>query len=200
RPVRTTGAPACRPARTSSCRNRSMPNSWWNCSPPGWARQRSPHRRSRRCRRKTPPVSEPRRRVNAAATAARRGRQTGGMPGGRIAVLLVGLCTVDLVQRVEEYPQLGQKAQSTSVETAAGGPASHAAVAVTALGGRATLLSGLGRHPLASLAREDLVEQGVALLDAAADHDAAPAVSAVTVRDGDGERTIVSHNAAGMDL
>ncbi|MHA6803445.1 PfkB family carbohydrate kinase [Salinifilum ghardaiensis] len=122
------------------------------------------------------------------------------MPGERIAVLLVGLCTVDLVQRVEEYPRLGQKAQSTSVETAAGGPASHASVAVTALGGRATLLTGLGRHPLAALARDDLVEQGVALLDAAAERDEAPAVSAVTVRDSDGERTIVSHNAAGVDL
>ncbi len=111
-------------------------------------------------------------------------------------MLLAGLCTVDVVQRVAELPGPGEKTQSLSVETAAGGPATNAAVAVAALGGEAVLATVLGAHPLADLARADLAACGVRMLDLLPDHPEPPAVSAVTVRDHDGERTVVSHNAA----
>lgn len=113
-------------------------------------------------------------------------------------VVAVGLCTVDLVQRVAELPAPGQKVQSLSVEVAAGGPAANAAVAVAALGGRVRLSTVLGTHPLARLAAEDLSACGVELADALPERDEPPAVSAVSVRAGDGERTVVSHNAAGV--
>ncbi|PRX47514.1 sugar/nucleoside kinase (ribokinase family) [Prauserella shujinwangii] len=113
-----------------------------------------------------------------------------------MSVLCVGLCTVDVVQRVGELPEPGQKVQSGSVDVAAGGPATNAAVAAAALGGEAALLTVLGTHPLAGLARADLTGCGVTLLDALPAHDAPPAVSAVAVRERDGERTVVSHNAA----
>jgi len=113
-------------------------------------------------------------------------------------VLAVGLCTVDLVQRVSALPAPGEKVQSLSVEVVAGGPAANAAVAVAALGGRARLSTVLGSHPLARLAFEDLASWGVEVLDALPDRSAPPAVSAVSVRASDGERTVVSHNAAGV--
>lgn len=113
-------------------------------------------------------------------------------------VVAVGLCTVDLVQRVSTLPAPGEKVQSLSVEVAAGGPAANAAVAVAALGGRARLSTVLGEHPLARLAADDLSSCGVELMDALPDRDTPPAVSAVSVRVGDGERTVVSHNAAGV--
>ena len=113
-------------------------------------------------------------------------------------VVAVGLCTVDLVQRVTELPSPGEKVQSLSVEMAAGGPATNAAVAVAALGGRARLATVLGTHPLARLAAEDLSSCGVELIDLLPDREAAPAVSAVSVRAGDGERTVVSRNAVGV--
>jgi sugar/nucleoside kinase (ribokinase family) len=113
-------------------------------------------------------------------------------------VLLVGLCTVDVVQRVAELPPPGGKVQSRSVETVAGGPAANAAVAVAALGGRARLVTVLGTHPLAALARDDLTTHGVRVVDAQRDRTAPPAVSSVTVRERDGERVVVSHNAAGV--
>jgi sugar/nucleoside kinase (ribokinase family) len=113
-------------------------------------------------------------------------------------VVAVGLCTVDLVQRVPALPAPGEKVQSLSVEVAAGGPAANAAVAVAALGGRARLSTVLGAHPLARLAAEDLSSCGVELADLLPDREAPPAVSAVSVRAGDGERTVVSHNAAGV--
>ncbi|WP_263253666.1 PfkB family carbohydrate kinase [Saccharopolyspora rosea] len=115
-------------------------------------------------------------------------------------VLLVGLSTVDLVQRVEAAPHPGEKVQSTSVETVAGGPATNAAVAVAALGGRARLLTALGAHPLAELARRDLAEHGVELVDVRSDGVSPPPVSAAVVRERDGERTVVSHNAAGVEV
>ena len=113
-------------------------------------------------------------------------------------VVAVGLCTVDLVQRVSALPAPGEKVQSTSVEVAAGGPATNAAVAVAALGGRARLSTVLGAHPLARLVSADLSACGVELMDALPDRAEPPTVSAVSVRAGDGERTVVSHNAAGV--
>lgn len=113
-------------------------------------------------------------------------------------VVAVGLCTLDLVQRVRAFPAPGEKVQSLSVEVAAGGPATNAAVAIVALGGRARLSTVLGTHPLARLAAEDLSTHGVDLHDALPAHADPPAVSAVSVRADDGERTVVSHNAQGI--
>lgn len=113
-----------------------------------------------------------------------------------MTVLLAGLSTVDVVQRVAEFPAPGEKVQSGSVDVAAGGPAANAAVTVAALGGRAVLHTVLGSHPLAGLARADLEACGVAVVDAAADHRDPPALSNVVVRERDGERTVVSRNAA----
>ncbi|MTD57665.1 PfkB family carbohydrate kinase [Amycolatopsis pithecellobii] len=129
-------------------------------------------------------------------------------------VLLAGLCTVDVVQRVTELPAPGEKVQSLSVDVAAGGPATNAAVTVAALNraaarsasvegggvgaeaGRARLVTILGAHPLADLARADLTACGVDLVDAAPSFVDPPALSAVAVRDRDGERTVISRNAA----
>ncbi|MBE1499917.1 sugar/nucleoside kinase (ribokinase family) [Amycolatopsis lexingtonensis] len=111
-------------------------------------------------------------------------------------VLLAGLCTVDVVQRVDELPAPGEKVQSLRVDVAAGGPATNAAVTAAALGAEATLLTVLGAHPLAALARADLEAHGVRLIDLAPSLTEPPPVSAVAVRDRDGERTVVSRNAA----
>ncbi|HEX5404011.1 MAG TPA: PfkB family carbohydrate kinase [Pseudonocardiaceae bacterium] len=117
---------------------------------------------------------------------------------GAGGVLLVGLCTVDVVQRVTELPSPGAKVQSTSVELVAGGPAANASVTVAALGGRAQLVTVLGTHPMATLARDDLTAHGVLVRDTRPDRTEPPAVSAVAVREHDGERVVVSHNAAGV--
>jgi sugar/nucleoside kinase (ribokinase family) len=105
---------------------------------------------------------------------------------------------VDVVQRVDELPEPGEKVQSLSVAVAAGGPATNAAVTVAALGGSATLLTVLGAHPLAELARADLAAQGVDVIDLLPDHGDPPSLSAIAVRDRDGERTVVSRNAGGL--
>jgi sugar/nucleoside kinase (ribokinase family) len=112
-------------------------------------------------------------------------------------VLLAGLCTVDVVQRVAELPAPGEKVQSLAVDVAAGGPATNAAVTAAALGAEATLLTVLGAHPLAALVRADLDAHAVRVIDLAPDLPDPPPVSAVAVRERDGERTVVSRNAEG---
>jgi sugar/nucleoside kinase (ribokinase family) len=116
-----------------------------------------------------------------------------------VRVLLAGLCTVDVVQRVAELPAPGEKVQSLQVDVAAGGPATNAAVTAAALGAEATLLTVLGAHPLAALARADLETHGVRVIDLAPAQSEPPPVSAVAVRERDGERTVVSRNAAGSE-
>ncbi|WP_255632308.1 PfkB family carbohydrate kinase [Amycolatopsis sp. TNS106] len=112
-----------------------------------------------------------------------------------VRVLLAGLCTVDQVQRVTEIPAPGEKVRSLSMDVAAGGPATNAAVTVAALGAGATLLTVAGAHPLAALARADLEAHGVDLADLDPGRPDPPAISAIVVRDSDGERTVVSRNA-----
>ncbi|WIX93606.1 PfkB family carbohydrate kinase [Amycolatopsis sp. DG1A-15b] len=114
-------------------------------------------------------------------------------------MLLAGLCTVDVVQRVDELPAPGEKVQSLRVDVAAGGPATNAAVTAAALGAEATLLTVLGAHPLAALARADLETHGVRVIDIDPGRTGPPPVSAAAVRDRDGERTVVSRNAAGSE-
>lgn len=122
------------------------------------------------------------------------------VPAGRQRVVLAGLCTIDVVQRVAELPAPGDKVQSLSVDVAAGGPATNAAVTVAALGGSPLLLTALGTHPLTGLARADLASLGVEVADVTPASATAPAISAVAVRDRDGERTVVSRNAGNASV
>ncbi|WNV91928.1 PfkB family carbohydrate kinase [Umezawaea sp. Da 62-37] len=113
-------------------------------------------------------------------------------------MLCVGLTTVDVSQRVAEFPAPGEKVQSTGVHMAPGGPAANAATAVAALGHRAVLLTALGRDAFGSFAAAGLAGRGVEF------HDLAPesriSLSMVAVRERDGERTVISRNAAEVAL
>ncbi|MEV4708961.1 PfkB family carbohydrate kinase [Actinoplanes sp. NPDC049316] len=110
-------------------------------------------------------------------------------------VVCVGLATVDLVQRVDRLPGPDDKAEALSAEVAAGGPATNAAVTAAALGAQVTLVTAVGAHTLGDLIRADLRACGVTLLDATPEATEPPPVSAVTVLDATGQRTIVSRNA-----
>lgn len=108
----------------------------------------------------------------------------------------VGLATVDLIHRVAATRGVDEKVTALSQEIVAGGPAANAAVTFALLGGDATLITDLGRHPLADLARADLTGQRVRVRAVAPDADEPPAVSSIRVLDATGERSVVSVNAA----
>ncbi|MGH4012440.1 MAG: PfkB family carbohydrate kinase [Pseudonocardiaceae bacterium] len=108
--------------------------------------------------------------------------------------LFVGLTTLDLVQRVHRQPGLNEKIVALRSDIAAGGPAATAAVAFRALGGRSVLLSALGPGPIGRLAAGELASCGVQVVDGwAAGADVS--ISAITVLEGTGERSVVSRNA-----
>lgn len=113
-------------------------------------------------------------------------------------MLCAGLTTVDLVQRVAELPGPNEKVTSLDAELSTGGPAAGAALTAAALGAPTTLLSALGRHDLAAPVRHELDAAGVRLIDATADTDALPPISAVSVREGTGERSVVSRDGAAI--
>lgn len=113
-------------------------------------------------------------------------RRVVSMPSG----IFVGLTTLDVVQFVDGMPSSNRKTTARESWLAAGGPAAVAAVAFSALGGSATLVTALGGNPTAALARADLASAGVEVIDRAPDgFELAPAVALVDASSG--ERAVV---------
>lgn len=109
--------------------------------------------------------------------------------------VFVGLATLDVVQRVERPPGPNEKVTALRQDIAAGGPAANAAVVFAALGGRARLVTGLGRSSGAGLVRSDLERHGVEIVDLTPERETFVSVSSITVVDGTGERSVVSTDA-----
>ncbi len=63
-----------------------------------------------------------------------------------------------------------------------------------------TLLTAVGRHPLAAGIHADLAALGVELIDLAAEDDGPPSVSSIVVSAGTGNRAVVSTNGAARSL
>lgn len=121
-------------------------------------------------------------------------------PAEPVRGLFAGLCTFDLIQSVSRVPGPNEKVTALDQAVAAGGPAANASVAFSFLGGRSTLVTGIGRHPLAQSMRADLEAARVAVVDRAGADGAPPAVSSIVVTEGSGNRRVVSLNAAGRTL
>ncbi|BBY26982.1 PfkB family carbohydrate kinase [Mycolicibacterium sediminis] len=113
--------------------------------------------------------------------------------------VFVGLATLDVIHRVAEPPGVNEKVTATEQFVAAGGPAANAAVTFAALGGDAMLVTALGDGPVADLIRADLAEYGVRVVDAATGTTRAVPVSAVSVVEATGDRSVVSLDAVNSD-
>jgi hypothetical protein len=68
--------------------------------------------------------------------------------------VFVGLSTIDVVYSVDEFPTPNSKTVASDQDVFVGGPATNASVTFAHLGGRARLVSVVGRHLLASVIRE----------------------------------------------
>lgn len=113
--------------------------------------------------------------------------------------VFVGLATLDVIHRIAKAPAVNEKITSTAQFVAAGGPAANAAVAFAALGGDAILVTALGDDPVAGLIRADLAAYGVRVVDAVAGLRRAVPVSAVSVVEATGDRSVVSLDAVNSD-
>ncbi len=110
--------------------------------------------------------------------------------------LFVGLAAVDVSYTVDEIPRRNQKISVKGQLITPGGPATNAAATFAFLGGRTTLLTAVGAHPLASVIRDDLSHSSIRLHDRARGRRQPPPVSSILVHRATGERTVVSANAA----
>ena len=81
--------------------------------------------------------------------------------------VFVGRSTLDLVYACARFPEPDGKVDAELSYRAGGGPALNAAVAFAGLGGRARLVSPVGKGPFADEVRQDVGGHGVELLDAA---------------------------------
>lgn len=111
--------------------------------------------------------------------------------------IFVGLSTIDIVYGVASFSGPNSKVTAQSQDVLAGGPATNAAITFAYLGGEATLVTALGRHPLTSLVRADLRKYSVRLTDLHPGFDEVPVISSIVVNSA-GERNVISANAARM--
>ena len=79
--------------------------------------------------------------------------------------IFVGLATIDIVYGVDEFPEANTKIEAQSQEIFVGGPATNAAIAFAHLGGKAALVTAIGRNVLAAVVREELEKHKVQIVD-----------------------------------
>jgi len=108
--------------------------------------------------------------------------------------VFVGLSTVDIVYEVDDFPLPNSKVVARGQDVLVGGPAANASITFAHLGGKSTLVTTIGRHPLAGAVRVEIERYSIQLIDLNPRFDSAPAISSVSVRR-TGERNVVSANA-----
>ncbi len=108
--------------------------------------------------------------------------------------VFLGLATADIVYYVPHHLEHNQKLKAERQLAYAGGPATNAAVAFAAFGNQATLITGLGQHPLAHVAKADLADHKVTLLDSTDQPRRPPVLSAIIVDLSTGDRSVVYSN------
>ena len=101
-----------------------------------------------------------------------------------------GLTTLDYVYYVDEYPDNNSKVRTEDYKYYVGGPAANAAITYSLLGGKAVLMTCLGKSAIAEMIKGILSDYGVEVLDFSED-DSLPNVATIVV-DREGNRTIFS--------
>jgi sugar/nucleoside kinase (ribokinase family) len=103
-----------------------------------------------------------------------------------------GLTTLDLIQYVDHIPGPDEKVQARAARLEFGGPAANAAFTARALGAQSQLVTVLGDGPLSRVARGQILEAGVTVVDAADEAWDVPVSSVLITR---GRRAVVSMNS-----
>jgi sugar/nucleoside kinase (ribokinase family) len=101
---------------------------------------------------------------------------------------------------VARRPGPDEKVTALRQDIAAGGPATNAAVTFAALGGHARLITALGSDRLAGVIRDELRTRGVEVIDVDQGATMPPALSAISVDDATGARSVTSVDATGRSV
>ena len=105
--------------------------------------------------------------------------------------VFLGLATTDIIYYVARHPRNNEKLRAERQLSFAGGPATNAAVAFAAFGNAATLVTGIGSHPLAQLPKNDIADYNVQLIDCADKPRRPPILASIMVDLSTGERCVV---------
>jgi sugar/nucleoside kinase (ribokinase family) len=108
--------------------------------------------------------------------------------------VFLGLATADSIFYLPHHPGNNEKLKAERQLSFAGGPAANAAIAFAALGNRTTLITGLGVHPLAFIAKKDITDHQVHLIDCTDQPRRPPILAAIMVDLSSGERAVVYSN------
>jgi sugar/nucleoside kinase (ribokinase family) len=113
--------------------------------------------------------------------------------------VFVGLSTIDIVYAVDRFPEPNSKVSALTQDVFVGGPATNASITFAHLGGRSTLVTTVGRHPLAESITNELRQHSIALLDLNPDFAGTPVISSIAVNSL-GERNVVSANSIRINI
>ena len=109
-------------------------------------------------------------------------------------VIFVGLSTIEVTHNVDRFPKANEKVAASGQDVFVGGPAANACIAFVHVGGKPALVTAIGRHPLASMVREELGRYGIQSIDLNAQSVDVPPISSVTL-DKKRQRNVVAANA-----
>jgi sugar/nucleoside kinase (ribokinase family) len=109
--------------------------------------------------------------------------------------LFIGLTVVDILYSLPGYPEENSKNMSRRHLLDIGGPATNAACTFSALGGEATLISGIGNHSLTGFIEEGFNSFSIQHFDLFGNQKTEPVVASVLVNQTNGSRTVTSTNA-----
>ena len=93
--------------------------------------------------------------------------------------IFVGLCSVEIIYYLPTSLGPYQRMKAERQIALAGGPATNAAVTFSAFGNSATLITGLGEHSLSEVARSDLREYPINLIDLTSQPSRPPSLGSV---------------------
>lgn len=119
-------------------------------------------------------------------------------PGSNKKGLFFGISTIDSIYLVDNPPQRNEKISAHQQLLCTGGPSSNAAITFSALGGKATLASGLGSHPITSIVHNELKNYKINHIDLCPTDQSVPTMSSIYITKYNGDRSVVSVNAQHM--
>ena len=76
-------------------------------------------------------------------------------------VLVTGVSVIDFIFQLDEIPKKSEKFRALEASISGGGVAANAAVAISRLGGSATLVSRLGKDQIGNIIKNQLIEEGI---------------------------------------
>ena len=114
--------------------------------------------------------------------------------------LFIGICTVDIQLYLNEYPASNTKNKVFSTRIDTGGPATNAANTFSLLGGKASLVTMIGRNEFRRFMLNKLSENNIKVIDMIDDINSPPDLSVIISSLKNGERTVLASHLSEENL